>query len=1528
MSVIKRNGREVKFNFSKIKTAVSRAASSCGGSVASSDFKELETHFDSEKKYSVEQIQEIIEAWLMDRGLHRIAKTFILYREEHKKVRLLKERISYMNSYIDSDSNASTASETDVNANVSIKNVSNLEGEVYKVNNRQIQREHMFHELTILYPEVAKQYSTDVEHHIIYPHDESCSPVQKPYTYSPKETAHAIIEGKRLLASLESIYSACDVKSECPEEGVTIKRPKNSYVFDKDGITKIVQITKRKRHRNLVRVKTSFGEDIVVTDNHPMIIGDTKDDTCNAIDSEGKLQTRLSSSISFDGIKSIDLRDILPYDILSNNFICSHQDHMPDWVAKRNIDITRNLGYVINCICSHQNHMPYWVAKRNIDITRNLGYVIGFFISDGNYDNTSHNITFTQKDRMILLKISEHIFDTFGDISSIIQKQDDSKYVLTVHSDFVYDLFRDYFKIKDKAWNKCIPYNILQFNEDFALGVVEGIIDANGTVIDNIISIKLSSRECITQLTMLLQYFGYGVNNSCQIAGFGNNKSYQSGYTTWEIQFANSVGSKKLENSFKFAETSETSSHLKYSVGKAPITSVKEIDNCSFLEQCDYIYDITTESNTFICNNLWVHNCMAASLFPLMLEGVGNVDGVTPGPPNDIKSFSGQITNLIFTLSSQIKGACAVGDYFIVYNYYIIQEFGEDWYNHLDDVISCGPVKKVETVKSRVHEGFKQFVWGINQPAGNRSYQSPFTNVSYYDHTYFNSLFGEFKYPDGTAPKWEAIDTIQRLFMKWFNNVRLKQVLTFPVETLAMVCDPVTNDIIDKDYKNLCAEMYSEGHSFFTYISDSADSLSSCCFSKDMKVIWKSSNLGVRMTTLEELHNTKWGTDKKTLRIFHNGSWVKGKSIKLPNRKMYKVVTANNKEMILTDNHINATYKGDIQTETLTTEDYILFNTSELHAVPENDELLAYSDGFVIGAFLGNGSFGARFDDGTIYETNFSLSESKYYECINNINNNLTNLGEEYKKCSVSTDYNNAYSYRISSRELVAFIQKWTNWTEGTYEFNKELNLNCMIQSADFRRGILAGWYATNGGDSNICYTSSENLKDCMEALITSLGMQSVIDVSDRTGENAIIRKEEYNRDYPLYCVRWYEPANHRANKDSDASWKKKNNCIYFRVKSIEEVEYTDDVYCIECSNPEEPYFTLPSGIITHNCRLRNKVSENTFSPTSGMTGVMTGSCNVITINVNRIVQDWYKEIRSAVTVDYIPDKSEIASRFGDSTSAWTQSLRQYIVNILDRVYKYHIAYKTMLYDMEDKKMFTSSNAGYIFISKLYSTIGINGLNEAARFFGLKVNNNIDYVKFLQFILGTIKEQNALYSIHDKKRPFIFNSEVVPAEGLGVKNYNWDKADGYWVPDDENLYNSYFYDAKDAGTNIFDKFQMHGKDTFQYTDGGSALHCNLDTHLSKEQYLKLIDYAIEHGTSYFTFNVPNTKCNDCGHIVKVPVDECPKCKSKHLTKYTRVVGYMRPITSFGTERQEEAKKRFYSKGKEVYEKEDSHDEIS
>ena len=544
--------------------------------------------------------------------------------------------------------------------------------------------------------------------------------------------------------------------------------------------------------------------------------------------------------------------------------------------------------------------------------------------------------------------------------------------------------------------------------------------------------------------------------------------------------------------------------------------------------------------------------CMAVSLYPLMVEGVGNIDGVTPSEPNDLQSFSGQITNLAFLLSSQCKGAVAFGEYFIALNYYIIKEYGPNWYDKLD-CSATSPYSLIHrTVKDCILKAFKQFVWGINQPAGNRSYQSPFTNISYYDKTYFTSLFGEFYYPDGSKPEWKAIDTLQRLFLKWFNNLRLKQVLTFPVETFAMVHDG--NDIIDKDYKDLCAEMYAEGHSFFTYISDSADSLASCC-------------------------------------------------------------------------------------------------------------------------------------------------------------------------------------------------------------------------------------------------------------------------------------------------------------------------------------------------------------------RLRNELAENTFNPTSGLTGVMTGSCNVITLNINRIVQDWARWY-CCENPSRISNEELISDNWRPYLNENIVDFKKYLIKILERVYKYQIAYNECLKYLKKNKLLPVYDAGFIDMKKQYITIGINGLNQAWEFLGGKCNKNKEYEEFCNLIFTTIKEQNQLH----KTKELMFNTEFTPCESASIKLYNKDKKDGYWVPEDTNLYASYIFKPNDPDISILDKIYLHGRNFCgDNLDGGSSAHLNLDSHLSIEQYRKLLKYAAEVGCKYFTFNVPNCECDDCGFIAKQPFKECPKCGSTNVSLWDRVIGYLTKIKNWSAGRQLEQKTRIYDK---------------
>ena len=387
--------------------------------------------------------------------------------------------------------------------------------------------------------------------------------------------------------------------------------------------------------------------------------------------------------------------------------------------------------------------------------------------------------------------------------------------------------------------------------------------------------------------------------------------------------------------------------------------------------------------------------CEAVSLYPLMLNGVGEIDGVTPKAPTNLDSFCGQFVNLAFLLASQCKGAVAFGGFFVAFNYYCIKEWGSSYYNKDSIIVDTDYCIKKRTIGEKIIQAFQQCVWGINQPAGNRGYQSPFINFSYYDSNYFKALFGEFYYPDGTKPEWEAIDYLQRKFMKYLNAERLNAVIAMPVETMALLSDG--EDIIDKEYKKFTAEMYAEGHSFFTYISDNPNGLTSCC-------------------------------------------------------------------------------------------------------------------------------------------------------------------------------------------------------------------------------------------------------------------------------------------------------------------------------------------------------------------RLRNEIEENTFSFTNGLTGIQTGSVNVITLNINRIVQDYFRGFPKDCNINCLLDDKNKGYPF----------LKKWLIKILDRVYKYHIAFKTMLYDMEDKGMLTSSKAGYIYMKKLYSTIGLNGINEAAEFLGIKCSYNKEYMEFCNLITSTIKEQNKLHNIRDKKRPFLFNTEFVP----------------------------------------------------------------------------------------------------------------------------------------------------------------------
>ncbi|MBQ6652172.1 MAG: ribonucleoside-triphosphate reductase, partial [Prevotella sp.] len=254
---------------------------------------------------------------------------------------------------------------------------------------------------------------------------------------------------------------------------------------------------------------------------------------------------------------------------------------------------------------------------------------------------------------------------------------------------------------------------------------------------------------------------------------------------------------------------------------------------------------------------------------------------------------------------------------------------------------------------------------------------------------------------------------------------------------------------------------------------------------------------------------------------------------------------------------------------------------------------------------------------------------------------------------------------------------------------------------------------------------------------------------------------------------------------------------------------------------------------------------------------------------------------------------------------------KEFLTEIVDLCHKVQLAYNENLKDLQEHGMLPLFDAGYINIGRQYLTIGINGMVEAAEFMGLKITDNPDYLAFVQGILGIIEKKNKEYRTKD----VLFNCEMIPAENVGVKHAKWDREDGYFVPRD--CYNSYFYVVEDTSLNIIDKFKLHGAPYIEHLTGGSALHMNLEEHLSKAQYRQLLKVAAKEGCNYFTFNIPNTLCNDCGTIDKRYMKECPHCHSKNVDYMTRIIGYLKRVSNFSEARQKEEHRRFYA-GQQQY----------
>ena len=329
-------------------------------------------------------------------------------------------------------------------------------------------------------------------------------------------------------------------------------------------------------------------------------------------------------------------------------------------------------------------------------------------------------------------------------------------------------------------------------------------------------------------------------------------------------------------------------------------------------------------------------------------------------------------------------------------------------------------------------------------------------------------------------------------------------------------------------------------------------------------------------------------------------------------------------------------------------------------------------------------------------------------------------------------------------------------------------------------------------------------------------------------------------------------------------------------VRDQEYADFTAEMYAKGHS-----FFTYMSDSadsLASCCRLRNEIADNGFSYSLGAGGVSTGSKSVLTVNINRCVQQATREGRNYV---------------------------EYLDGIIDLMHKAQMAYNENLDWMRQRGLLPLFDAGYINIKRQYLTIGVNGIVEAAESLGITIGDNAEYQQFVENILSLIERYNKQY----RTKELLFNCEMIPAENVGVKHARWDKEAGYFVPRD--CYNSYFYVVEDKNIDPIAKFRLHGRRYISHLTGGSALHCNLEEHLSQSQYRHLLRVAAIEGCNYFTFNIPNTLCNDCGCIDKRYLTECPNCKSHNVDYLTRIIGYLKRVSNFSVDRQKEAARRYY-----------------
>ena len=851
--------------------------------------------------------------------------------------------------------------------------------------------------------------------------------------------------------------------------------------------------------------------------------------------------------------------------------------------------------------------------------------------------------------------------------------------------------------------------------------------------------------------------------------------------------------------------------------------------------------------------------CVSITMYPFLFGGITSIGGLSDAPTN-IHSYTGGVVNLVFAIASQFAGAVSTPEFLPYFDYFLRKEYGDDYYLRADEVVDLSLKKR--TIRKVVEDLFQQAVYSLNQPAAARNFQCVREDTTQLWTPQGFKYLSELKEGD-TCFVWKD-GKISEQPIKHLNVYDYEgEMIQFKGRNYQQTVTPNHRVV----YKSTRApeDRADKGEWVIKEAKDIEHHLSKVSMPIAGQVERKDANISDNLLRL----CTYALTDGSI--ITHEGKSPYLVYYMSPNRKgLEKLKTILQEEGIAyTETQSTVAKFGSVNNIKLNVEDssiiLSLLNNTKKQMPDWFLQLSPRQAQIVLKCWSETDGQQLRQKDKDEQKRFLLQCDSEEIADVLQQVCMIAGLGSAIvrKESDIFSDKGKAETIYVQT-----FARPCKRVDSSSRIFYKG-RVWCPTTDAGiviFREENKTPYVSGNSVFWNIAYYDEPYFKGLFQDFVFPDGSPMIWESTSWLQETFMNWFNEERKKkiltFPVESISLL----HNGKEFMDPYWKEKTAEMWAKGHSF---------FCYTSDSVDS---------LSSCCRLRNEMQKNTFSFTLGAGGVSTGSKCVMTMNINRLVQNAIR--------DNIPIEEAVAAQ-------------------TEKLHKYLLAFNEILKENLVKHMLPIYEAGFISLDKQYLTIGINGFVEGAEFLSIEIApDNPEYISYGEKILKPIYLLNKRDK--DPQNGIMFNTEFVPAENLGVKFAKWDKRDGYFVPRD--CYNSYFYLVEDETKNVLDKFKMSGKQFTQYLDGGSAYHCNLSEHLSKDQYLKMLDAAMVTGCPYFTFNIPNTICNDCGHIDKHCLNECPACGSKNLDYATRVIGYLKRVSCFSKARREEAKKRAYIHG--------------